>query len=281
VRGAGAAILLATQLVGAPAMAAPDHRTRALVQAGAAAIDVTLDGAGPAIVLLPSLARDSDDFDGLADDLAAAGFRVLRPQPRGVARSTGPLANLTLHDFAGDIAAVIRAHGAGRAIVVGHAYGNWVARMTAVDHPDLVRGVVIAAAAAKSYPAALSADVTAAGDPGRPEAERLAALRRAFFAPGHDPAVWLTGWHPEIRDSQRAAAAATPQAAWWSAGQAPLLELQAALDPFKPPEKRQEMTDEFGARVTVVVIDDASHALIPEQPAAVARAIAAWARGLR
>jgi pimeloyl-ACP methyl ester carboxylesterase len=191
------------------------------------------------------------------------------------------MTDVTLHDFASDIGAVIRQLGGDSAIVVGHAYGNWVARMTAVDHPKLVRGVVIAAAAAKQIPTELSAAVTAAGNLSLPDADRLAALRLAFFAPGHDPTVWLTGWHPEIRDSQRAAALATPQAEWWSAGKAPLLELQAALDPFKPPEKRAEMRDEFGARVTVVVIEDASHALIPEQPAAVAQAIAGWARSLK
>ncbi len=264
--------------VPSPAHAA---RTHQLVQAGDVQIDVTVDGNGPAIVLLPSSQRDSDDFDGLADDLAGAGFRVLRPQPRGIGRSTGPLTNLTLHDFARDIAAVIEQLGGGSAVVVGHAFGNWVARMTATDHPRLVRGVVIAAAAAKQIPPELSAAVTRAGDLRLSDAERLAALRFAFFAPGHDPTVWLTGWHPDVHASQRGAAAATQQAEWWSGGQAPILEIQADLDPFKPREKRNEMKDEFGARVTVVVIPDASHALIPEQPAAVAQAIATWVRALR
>ena len=36
--------------------------------------------------------------------------------------------------------------------------------MTAADYPQHVRGVVIAAAAAKSYPPELSAAVTQAGD---------------------------------------------------------------------------------------------------------------------
>ena len=45
---------------------------------------------------------------------------------------------------------MIKAQGGGRAVVVGHAYGNWVARMTATDYPELVRGVVIAAAASKN-----------------------------------------------------------------------------------------------------------------------------------
>ena len=279
-RAAGVGIALAAMIALSPTTSFGE-RGHALVTTNDSQIDVTVDGGGPAIVLLPSLSRDSDDFDALAHQLAAAGFRVLRPQPRGVGRSSGPMIDVTLHDLANDVAAVIRQLGGDQAIVVGHAYGNWVARMTAVDYPKLVRGVVIAAAAAKQIPTELSAAVTAAGNLSLPDADRLAALRFAFFAPGHDPAVWLTGWHPEIRDSQRAAALATPQAEWWSAGKAPLLELQAALDPFKPPEKRTEMRDEFGARVTVVVIEDASHALIPEQPAAVAQAIAGWARGLK
>ena len=104
------------------------------------------------------------------------------------------------------------------------------------------------------------------------------ALR--FFAPGNDPTVWLKGWHPEIRDSQRAAAAAVKQDEWWSGGTAPLLDLQAANDPFKPESKRNEMKDEFGSRVTVMVIPNASHALIPEQPKAVVEALSQWIKSL-
>jgi pimeloyl-ACP methyl ester carboxylesterase len=256
------------------------RRRREFVRHQDVSLEVIVDGDGPAIVLLPSLARDSEDYDEVADGLAKAGFRVLRPQPRGIGRSTGPMSAITLHDLARDIAEVIKALGNGRAVVVGHAYGNWVARMTAADYPQHVRGVVIAAAAAKSYPPELSAAVTNAGDLALPEAERLAALRFGFFAPGHDPTVWLTGWHPQVRASQRAAAAATPQQEWWSAGTAPLLDLQAEHDPFKPPEKRNEMKDEFGGRVTVTVIPDASHALMPEQPGAVVDALVAWIKSL-
>jgi pimeloyl-ACP methyl ester carboxylesterase len=216
----------------------------------------------------------------VADGLAAAGYRVLRPQPRGIGASTGPMGGISLHDFASDIAEVIRSLGAGKAVIVGHAYGNWVARMTAADHPNLVRGVVIAAAAAKQYAPELTTAVTNAGNLSLSNEERLAALRFAFFAPGNDPTVWLHGWHPEIRNSQRAAVAAVRQDEWWSGGTAPLLDLQAELDPFKPEAKRNEMKDEFGERVTVMVIPNASHSLIPEQPKAVVEALTTWIKGL-
>ena len=83
-----------------------------------------------------------------------------------------------------------------------------------------------------------------------------------------------------MRDNQRAAVAAVKQNDWWSGGTAPLLDLQAANDPFKPADKRNEMKEEFGKRVTVALIPNASHALIPEQPDAVVEALSAWIKTL-
>jgi pimeloyl-ACP methyl ester carboxylesterase len=260
--------------------AAGSERTREILHYDNVQIDLIAEGNGPIIALLPSRGRDSQDYEGVAADLARAGFRVLRPQPRGVLRSTGPMQGITLRDLARDVAFVIEHENAGPAVIVGHAFGHFVAKMTAVDHPRLVRGVVLAAAAARSIPAGLSELVGKAGDPSLPEAERLAIMQKLFFAPGNDPSVWLDGWFPQANASQRAAALATPQSDWWSGGSVPLLDLQAEHDPFKPPDKRNELKDEFGDRVTVVLIKDASHALIPEQPAAVSDAITAWMRGL-
>ena len=272
--------LVALVAAGIAGAATAGERRAELVRYGDVQIEVIAEGEGPAVVLLPSLARNSDDYDQVAEGLTATGFRVLRPKPRGIGGSTGPLTNITLHDLARDIAEVVEKLGNGRAVIVGHAYGNWVARMTAADHPKLVRGVVIAAAAAKQYAPELTTAVTNAGNLALSNEERLAALRFAFFAPGNDPTVWLHGWHPDIRNSQRAAVAAVRQDEWWSGGTAPLLDLQAANDPFKPESKRNEMKDEFGERVTIMVIPNASHALIPEQPKAVVEALTTWIKGL-
>ena len=256
-------------------------RTRTLVPHGTAQIDTIAEGAGPLFVMLPSSARDSEDFDPVAAALAGAGLRVLRPQPRGMGRSRGALNGLTLHDYAADVAAVIRHAGAGPALVFGHAFGQWVARTLAADQPALVRGLVLAAAAAaaRSPPPHLRAELARCADTALPDADRRAALRAAFFAPGHDPSAWLTDWHPESGRSQRAASAATPQADWWEGGSAPILDLQAAQDPWRPRDTQHDFRDEFGAdRVRVVVIPDASHALLPEQPDAVVGAVLAWMR---
>ncbi len=249
-------------------------------------IEVIAEGTGPLVILLPSRGRAAEDFDVVAGGIAKRGFRVVRPQPRGAGRSSGPMKDLSLHDFARDTAAVIRREGGGPAVLVGHAFGNWVARMTAVDHPQLVRGVAIVAAAAKAYPAgfdgakALSEAVRKSGDPALPDAERMSYLRIAFFAPGSDASVWLQGWYPEVDAAQFAAGRATRQSEWWPGGTVPLLDLQAALDPFKPRAVINEIKEEFGERATIVVIPNASHALLPEQPAAVVEAIVAWIGGL-
>jgi len=261
------------------ASAADLERKRELVGYADVAIDVITEGAGPLVVLLPSRGRDSEDYDEVAHGIAQHGFRVLRPQPRGIAKSTGPMRGITLHDFGNDIAAVIRHYG-GPAVIVGHAFGNWVARTTATDHPELVRGVVIAAAAAKTYPGELSVAVTKSGDMSLPREERLKYLRGTFFLPGNDPTVWLDGWHAEASESQRLAGLATKQQDWWAAGKVPLLDLQAGNDPFHPIERMNELKTELGDRVTVVVIANASHALLPEQPKAVVEGIVTWIRKL-
>ena len=175
--------VLATGLAGSAEAA---ERRADLVRYGDVQIEVVSEGEGPAVVLLPSLARDSDDYDQVAEGLAATGFRVLRPKPRGIGRSIGPMANITLHDFARDIAEVIERLGKGHAVIVGHAYGNWVARMTAADHPNLVRGVVIAAAAAKQYAPELTTAVTNAGNLSLSNEERLIGLEIAEFDPHKD-----------------------------------------------------------------------------------------------
>lgn len=247
-------------------------------------IDVILDGpdAVDALVLLPSSSRDSEDFDAIGGMFAADGFRVLRPQPRGMCGSTGPMQGLTLHDYARDVAVVIRRLAGGPAFALGHAFGQWIGRCLAADHPDLVRGVILAAAAAKSVDPALREQLAICANTALPDAERLAALQVAFFAPGHDPAAWLSNWHPVAATSQRAASAATDQNDWWHAGSAAVLDLQAACDPWRPATTREDIRNDLGAdRVTVQVVPGASHALIPEQPEAVVRAVRDWTRSIR
>lgn len=253
---------------------------RELVSAGPARIDVFVDGTGPSIVLLPSSQRDSCHEGDFARLIAGAGFTVLRPQPRGMAGSTGPLEGISLLDLADDVAGVIDALGAGRAVVLGHAFGHFIARVTDQRHPAKVRGVVVLGAAAREFPPGLPDLLDLATEPQWPREQRLDALRKAFFAPGGDASVWLDGWHPHLREAYRKAGRTPPKSEWWPVANAPVLDLQGAQDPWRPPHTRDELRAVLGDKVTVRTIDGASHALIPERPAEVAAAVVAWMRDL-
>jgi len=253
--------------------------SRFMVDRGDVYIEVIAQGLGPVIVILPSLGRGAEDYNVVAALLARDGFRVLRPQPRGIGASTGPMTGLTLHDFAADIAAVIEHERKGPAVVVGHAYGHFVARTLATDQPDLVRGVVLAAASAGKVPPGVHEPsvtpevreaIEKSGDISLQEADRLRYLQFAFFAPGHDPHIWLGGWHPETEKAENAASRATPVDDWFACGTARILDLQAENDAVAPRKFAGVLKAALGDRVTVVVIPNAGHALVPEQPEAMA-----------
>jgi pimeloyl-ACP methyl ester carboxylesterase len=256
--------------------------TCSMVACGDAQVEVLAQGQGHPIVLLPSLGRGAADFDQIAERLAAAAFRVLRPQPRGIGQSCGPMTGIDLHTYAADIAAVIEHDRSGPAFVVGHAFGNRVARMLAVDRPDLVRAVSLVAANVGHAPSPpnVREAIKASANPSLPDAERLKALQFAFFAPGNDPSSWLAGWHPDVLAAQRIAGDRTSREEDYAAGRVPILYLQPDHDPLAHVEDAHEFKRALGDRVTVMVIPACSHAVIAEQPDAVSDALIAYARAL-
>src|ERR1700726_4065743 len=117
-------IILACSALAAPAHD-PTAGERRVVSRGNVDIEVLSQGAGPVIVLLRCLGRSGEDYDAVAAMLASRGFRVVRPQPRGIGRSKGPMAGLNMHDLAADVATVVEGENRGPVIVVGHAFGNF------------------------------------------------------------------------------------------------------------------------------------------------------------
>lgn len=260
-----------------PVMATASGAERKTVLTPEATIVYHAQGRGPLVMVIASTGRGTEEFGLLAERLVARGYRVLRPEPRGIGGSVGPMDGVSFHDFAKDFAAVIQQEGGTPTIVAGHAYGNWIARVIATDFPALTRGVVLLAAGARTWPKELSDAITMINDPKSTEAQRLAGLRLGFFAAGNDPRPWLDGWYEDVTKSQRAARQRTRQADWWAGGRAPLLDLQGGADPFRPVASRLELKEEFADRVTVKIVEGASHALPAEKPMETADAVADWA----
>jgi pimeloyl-ACP methyl ester carboxylesterase len=244
---------------------------------GDAEIVYYLAGEGPTICLLPSTGRGGLDFIELADELIKAGFKVILPNPRGIGGSKGSLEGINFHDLAADVIATIKAEG-GSAIIAGHAYGCWIARTIAADYPDRIKGLVFIAAGAGKFATKLTDAINTAASNEASKEQRIAALRLAFFAPSSDPEPWLKGWHKDVIAAQRKAREATEPASWQHSGNAPILDIVALQDPFRPPQTYQDYTEAFVGRVTQKTVDHASHALPDEHPKQVACHIINWSK---
>jgi pimeloyl-ACP methyl ester carboxylesterase len=256
--------------------------TSSILKTTSGQVEIYSGGNGPLVVLLPSLGRGAADFTELGEMLIERGYRVAAPEPRGIGKSKGPLEGISFHDLAADVAAVIRA-GGGKAAVAGHAFGQKVGRTVAMDHPDLVRCVIMLAGAGRAIiPPDVRAAIMRSGDLTLSDAERVEALKIAFFAAGNDPvaAGWLKGWHPEIKKAQLGAESRTKDDEFIPAGRTPILDMQAEFDTVVPLSARQDLKNELGERVTIEMIKGAGHALIPERAAAVAEAIDAYIKRL-
>jgi pimeloyl-ACP methyl ester carboxylesterase len=272
-----AAALLTLVVLPPAALAAPYHRVIAYDHVR---LDVIDQGRGPAIVMIPSLGRGAGDFDDLAARLVAHGYRVIRPQPRGFGGSVGPMTALTLHDLSADVAHVITGSGLKSAVVLGHDDGNRTARMAAADYPALIPTLILVGAGGKSPPdPEARAALRAVFDPSLSPEVHLRDVATGFFAPGHDPSPWRDGWNGAVALMEGEAGRAVPVADWWLGGKARILVIQGDQDRIAPPANAAILKADAPDRVTVIHIDGAGHALLPEQPAELANAILGYLKG--
>lgn len=222
------------------------------------------------VLLIPSLGRGAEDFSEIVDGLKARGIKAVASEPPSASDvAKGDLGDLARWHFKEMKEVGIPV------VVVGHAFGNWIARMCAVLFPQQVEGLVLLAAARREIAPQMRAEIDRCIDMARSAAERLESLRSAYFAPGSDASVWLDGWDPQLAHAQRQAVARSDRTLWWDGGgTVPILDVQAQEDRISAFERRNELRDELGVRVEVAVVENAGHALLPENPRAVAALVA-------
>jgi pimeloyl-ACP methyl ester carboxylesterase len=260
-------------------LAQADADRHEIVRSGFATLQITIRGQGEPIVFIPSRGRSTEDFDDLSKRLVKAGYQAILPEPRGIRGSTGPLEGVTYHDLASDVAATIQSLVGGPATVIGHAFGNRVARTLASDHPGLVKQLILLSAGGMVPRSPEIEKVTTRfWETDLPGKDRLMAIRQVFFASGNDASAWEEGWYFSAAKAQRAADARTPLREWWAGGSAPILVLQGTEDVIAVPENAKRLAAEFRDRVTLVEIPKAGHAMLPEQPDQIAKAILAYLR---
>ncbi len=243
-------------------------------------------GEGPVVLLIASAGREASDFNELASELVSAGFRTLAIEPPGIGGSDLPGEGaFDLFDLADDLAHILdQEDGAELVFAIGHAFGNRVVRAFATKYPQRVEALIlIASGGAKPVPEKANEALFACFDDTLSPADHLANVRYGFFADGNDiPNYWRRGWHGATATLQGRATGALDPAEWTSAGGRPILVLQAANDTIAPPEiagKPIKAADPD--RVELVIVPNAGHALLPEQPVMIAEQVIGYLKSHR
>jgi pimeloyl-ACP methyl ester carboxylesterase len=233
---------------------------------------------GQSVVLLPSFARSVSDLNELATALHVSGYRTIAVQPRGIDGSTLPSTDITLHTLALDVVAVLDQEGLREPVhVIGHAYGNRIARTLATNHPERVGALVLlAAGGVEPTPADTSRSITCALLRLGCLCDHENATKLAFFASSSSiPDYWLEGWYPLAGISQARAMVNTRPEEWSAGGSAPILALHPVEDAAAPGGAAL-LQRQHPDRVTLLMVPAAGHALLPEQPDFVAREAVAF-----
>jgi 3-oxoadipate enol-lactonase len=157
--------------------------TTTIVEVNRAKLYVESAGHGEPVVLVHNGIGDLRTWDAQVAPFAAH-YRVIRYDMRGWGRSICPKGSFS-HSL--DLAAVLRATDAAPAVLIGSSFGGRIALDLAVEHPDLVRALVLVGSGVGGY--RMSTDLDAF------EREIEAAMERGDIpaAAEVDLRVWADG----------------------------------------------------------------------------------------
>jgi pimeloyl-ACP methyl ester carboxylesterase len=243
------------------------------------------DPRGPCVILLHAWGESMGAFDRLRP-LMPASIRTFAFDQRGQGDADKPMAGFGLHDLADDTVAFLDAVGLASAVLVGSSSGGYVAQQVALDHPERVTGLILVGSPRTLHQQFhFATDVEKLADPIDPQWVRD-SLR--WFPSTADVPSWFI--EDRVRDGVR-----MPARAWIGilAGmiaadpptetgkiRAPTLILWGARDELLPRGDQIALAAAIpGSRL--MIHEEAAHLLLWEQPAWVARAIAAFVLGMK
>ena len=241
------------------------------------------------VVLSHALGCDLTMWDGLAQHLQAAGFRVIAYDQRGHGGSAAPEGPYTMAGMADDAAALLRELDTGPVVWIGVSMGGMVGQELALRHPALVRAMVLANTTS-GYPDAAREvwrqRIATVGGQGI-EAIADAVMGRYFhdaFRAGHAATVARFRRRLVATDAQGYigcchAVGTVDTTARLGSIAVPVLVVAGELDQGTPPEMARTLAQAIpGAQL--LVLQDASHLACVEQPQAFGQAAAAFLAAL-
>ncbi|WP_423222279.1 alpha/beta fold hydrolase [Candidatus Amarolinea aalborgensis] len=100
-------------------------------------------GSGPLVVCVPSMGDVRGEYRFLAPQLAAAGYRVVTMDLRGLGESSVAWPDFSVAGVGSDLVALIRSLQAGPAVIVGCSMAAGAAVWAAAEAPELAAGLLL------------------------------------------------------------------------------------------------------------------------------------------
>ena len=242
------------------------------IPVGESTLEVFVAGSGEPVVLLPGLGVDVSMYEDLISRLNNEACKIISINYRGVGGSVGPIKNLTLHDYAADVAGVVQHLGIEKIHIVGAAFGNRVARCFSQNYPNLSKSVILISAGGLIGPdpevVPLFQKMLTQGLENMTDKEKMDTIGHVMYSPATDiKRIRLPGkvWR-DVIPSQIYAAQATKLDDWWAGGNAPMMIIQGLDDRIAPPANGRDLEERFRERIQLIEIEDAGHALLEEWP---------------
>lgn len=136
------AVILAAGIACAPQVLA-QTRPMERMPVNGGEIEYEVRGQGEPVLLIHGTGVAATFYPTLTE-LSLAGYRLIRFHRRGFAGSSRAPVPFSIQDQAADAVALLKGLGVSRAHVVGHSFGGMVALQMALDAPTMVHSLVIA-----------------------------------------------------------------------------------------------------------------------------------------
>jgi len=281
------------------------------VGANGARFHVVEAGSGPLVLLLHGFPEFWWAWRHQLPALAEAGYHAVAMDLRGYGGSDKPPQGYDTPTLATDVAGVVRALGAGRAVVVGHDWGGWIAWSMPGLQPRVTAAV---AAVAMAHPLTLRAALAgrrqrravgrllAFQAPITPERflgdkDGVARLLRAWSGPGWPDAETVERYEramrlPFVAHTSMEYYRWAVRSVWRADGRrfatairdpldVPVLQVHGGVDPWVLPETALQSGARVAAPLRFELLPAAGHYPHEEDPGEVTRVLLDWLAQVR
>jgi pimeloyl-ACP methyl ester carboxylesterase len=242
-------------------------------------IEYEVTGNGEAVLMIHG-SGVAATFAPQMSEPALRGYRLIRMHRRGFAGSSRTPEPFTMKDHAADARALLRELGVERAHIVGHSFGGCVAMQLALDAPELVHSLVVMEAPIfNGLPASFErlVETYRAGD----KEGAMSTFSQMSYGPEWRTLASSVPGGPEqvLRDADTVFTTEVPAMVYWGFGAEQAARISQPMVYVTGGAGRgASLTQLQGWMPSMesVVIPNVTHAMLMQDPPAVAAAIAAF-----